>query len=177
MELTSTTHSLSAPSMANPVGVPYKLTPEKQAKLLDLLEQTGNLSASAAAVGVTGRAVYALMAREPEFRKRVEDAREKACLKIEQEMIRRGLTGIERGVFYKGERVATEREYSDKLLLALAKANMPSRYAERSVAYVQNNFSVDDTGQRAKERLAHLLGVDDQKVIEGEIIDRADDEN
>ncbi|MCK8514882.1 hypothetical protein M0534_00860 [Methylonatrum kenyense] len=162
--------------MPNPVGKPYKLTPEKQAKILDLLEQTGNLSASAAACGVTGRAVYALMAREPDFRKQVDDAREKACLKIEQEMIRRGLTGIEKGIYYQGERVATEREYSDKLLLALAKSNMPHRYAERSVAYVQNNFSVDDTSQRAKERLAHLLGIEGGDYIEGEII-RADDEN
>lgn len=152
------------------MGTPYKLTEKRQAKILDLLEQTGNLSASSAAAGVSARAVYKLMDRNPEFRKQVKDAREKACLAIEQEMIRRGLTGIERGVYYQGEKVATEKEYSDKLLLALAKANMPQRYAERSVAYVQNNFSVDDTSQRAKQRLANLLGIEGEDYIEGEII-------
>jgi hypothetical protein len=41
----------------------------------------------------------------------------------------RAINGVERGVYFKGQRVATERHFSDSLLLALAKANNP-RYRE-----------------------------------------------
>lgn len=90
-------------------------------------------------------------------------------MEIEKEMHRRAITGISKGVYYQGERVDEEKEYSDKLLLALAKANMPHRFAERSYQFVQNNIEVQDG---AKEKLAEMLGVN---VIEGEVIDDNDE--
>ena len=144
-----------------------KLTPQVKEKLKDLLSQTGNLEASAAECGVTARAVYYAMDRDPELKEEISQARERACMQIEKEMYRRGITGISKGVYYQGERVDEEKEYSDKLLLALAKANMPHRFAERSYQFVQNNLEVSSG---AKEKLAEMLGVN---VIEGEIVEKS----
>lgn len=147
-----------------------KLTPQVKEKLKDLLAQTGNLEASAAECGITARAVYYAMDRDPELKEEISQARERACMEIEKEMHRRGIQGISRGVYYQGELVAEEKEYSDKLLMALAKANMPHRFAERSYQFVQNNV---DVSGGAKEKLAEMLGVN---VIEGEVIENKNDE-
>jgi hypothetical protein len=44
---------------------------------------------------------------------------------IESEITRRAITGIDRDIYYKGEWVATEKVYSDTLLVRLAEAKLP----------------------------------------------------
>ncbi|MDN3518069.1 hypothetical protein QWY84_10650 [Aquisalimonas lutea] len=152
-----------------PIQSRARLTEDKKDKLVELLAQTANLSACCAEVGVNRRTVYFAMEREPEFRERINQARDRACLEIEREMHRRGIQGIGKGVYYKGEKVGEEREYSDKLLMALAKANMPERFTERQHVVSESYVHVEDG---AKRKLANLLGVD---VIEGEALDDTND--
>ena len=149
-----------------------KMTAEVKSRICELLAQTGNLEASAGAAGVHPRTAYQHMAKDPEFKKRIEEARYCAMNDIENEIRRRGLTGISKPIYYQGEKVGEEKQYSDKLLLALAKANSPARYAERQHVFQE----VHHTHENAKEKLIQLLQSED--VIEGEysqITDKGDD--
>lgn len=48
------------------------------------------------------------------------------------ELYRRGVDGVKKGVYHKGERVAEETEYSDGLLQMLLKAEQPDKYSDKS---------------------------------------------
>lgn len=57
---------------------------------------------------------------------------------MEREAYRRAVDGVEKGVYYKGDRIATEHEYSDTLLIFMLKARAPEKYRE--------NLKVDHSG-------------------------------
>jgi len=48
---------------------------------------------------------------------------------LEDEAHRRAMHGVAKGVWYRGERVGEELEYSDKLLEVLLRARRPEKYA------------------------------------------------
>ncbi len=52
--------------------------------------------------------------------------------RLEREATRRAVDGVDKGVWYRGNRVGTEKQYSDLLLLAQLKANIPDKYKERT---------------------------------------------
>ena len=52
------------------------------------------------------------------------------CEVIEGAIIRRGIEGVPKGVYWQGEKVAEELQYSDPLLLALAKRHI-KEYGDR----------------------------------------------
>ena len=145
-----------------------QLTEQNKDKLLEQLSRTGNLSASAASVGVTRFAVYKAIERDQDFGERIALAREKACNVLENEMYRRGVEGYDEPIFYQGEEVGSVRRYSDKLLQLLARANMGDRYSEKQNVTIDTNVTVEHS---AKGKLARLLGIDDIKTIEGTIVE------
>lgn len=55
-----------------------------------------------------------------------------AADRLEQEAIRRAVDGTNKPVFFQGEIVGFEKEYSDTLLVLLLKAHKPDKYRERS---------------------------------------------
>lgn len=132
------------------------LNRNKQKELVACIEKSANLSGSAAACGVTRDAVYKAMERDPSFRQEIHDAREKAAYSIEREIWRRGIEGVDKPVFFRGEQVSNVTEYSDRLLLALAKANMPNRYSERQLQTIDHTVKIDGD---AKSKLSELLGI------------------
>jgi hypothetical protein len=52
-------------------------------------------------------------------------------LRAEDALIHRGVVGTKKGVYHKGQRVATEKRYSDTCLSVLLKAEDPDKYADR----------------------------------------------
>ncbi len=86
---------------------------------------------AAEAVGVARSTVYAWLEQSAEFKQLFESTKISIVEKLEQEAIRRAYIGIERGVYYQGERVALEREFSDTLLIFLLKGAAPAKYRER----------------------------------------------
>jgi len=50
----------------------------------------------------------------------------------EDELLRRGVEGIDKNIYHQGEVVDTVKEYSDPLLVMLLKAENPDKYADRS---------------------------------------------
>ena len=69
---------------------------------------------------------------DPAYAQAFAQAELMAAELAEEEAWRRGIDGIERGVWYKGERVGSEREYSDTLLIFQLKGLKPMKYRDRS---------------------------------------------
>ena len=92
---------------------------------LGYLEVSGRKRYSAIMAGVDpGRMSY-LMGKESDKKAREMLAMQGYCELIDAAVHDRAINGVERGVYFKGKRIATERHYSDSLLIALAKANNP----------------------------------------------------
>jgi hypothetical protein len=93
------------------------------------LSLTGRKNHSAIMAGVDpGRMAYHVT-KNKELKARQISAMQDYAELIDAAVHDRAINGVERGVYFKGQRVATERHFSDSLLLALAKANNP-RYRE-----------------------------------------------
>lgn len=106
----------------------------KAAFLLSLAAY-GNVSAAARAVGIDRRTAQKARKEDPAFDEAWAEALEDAADALEEEARRRAVHGVarDRGVYYKGELLATETvvEYSDVLLIFLLKACRPERFRER----------------------------------------------
>ena len=96
------------------------------------LRLTGVVTQACDAAQIARHAVYDRRQNDPDFAKAWDEAREMAADRLEQEAVRRAVDGINKPVFYQGEIVGFEKEYSDTLLVLLLKAAKPDKYRERS---------------------------------------------
>lgn len=110
-----------------PVPLPDWAEPYLEALQLHGMEHTAAITAR-----TTPRAVRSLCEKHEEFAYAVEAALEASADKVEAEVRRRAIDGIEKGVYYQGDKVATELQYSDGLLLALAKAKRRREFGDKA---------------------------------------------
>lgn len=96
------------------------------------LEAHGMPHSAAKAAGTTVRAVERLAEASADFAYYVECAIEASADKVEAEVRRRAIDGIEKGIYYQGELVATEKQYSDSLLTLLAKAKRRGQFGDKA---------------------------------------------
>jgi len=119
---------------------------------LAYLETSGRKRYSAIMAGVDpGRMVYR-MNNDSDLKEREMFALQGYAELVDAAVHDRAINGVSRGVYYKGERIATERHYSDQLLILLAKATNP-KYREHlsvdanvkaGVLVVQTSLDPDD---------------------------------
>lgn len=86
---------------------------------------------AAAAVGTTTRAVHEVRSVNAEFDVACHEAEEEASDKLELEARRRALEGVKKGVYYKGDRVDEQVEYSDTLLTTLLKGRREGVFGDK----------------------------------------------
>jgi len=86
---------------------------------------------AARAAGISRSQVYNWLEGDKAFARRFEYARKDVLEMLEAEAIRRASKGVNKPVFYLGEKCGAIREYSDTLLIFLLKANDPEKYRER----------------------------------------------
>lgn len=98
---------------------------------LAALEEMGLPYSAAVAARTTVRAVDALRRENSEFDYAVVEALERSNDVLEKEARRRAVEGIDKGIYYQGELVNTETQYSDSLLTTLIKAKRPDEFADR----------------------------------------------
>lgn len=122
-------------------GLNLKFNAEKQQEFLRVYAATGLYLKSAAAVGIDQSTVYYHRKANPEFDDAVHQAKQTFCETIEAEIVRRGRVGVDKPVFQKGEQVGVIREYSDTLLLALAKRHIPE-YRDKHTVDVNHTGGV-----------------------------------
>lgn len=109
-----------------------QLTAKREWKeiFLTKLRKSANVSAAARAAGYSRQWAYKLRADDPEFAAEWDNAIEESMDTAEGEIYRRAVNGVVRRVFYKGVEIDRVREYSDSLLMFMAKAYRPERYKE-----------------------------------------------
>ena len=94
-------------------------------RFLDHYAETGLLTKSAEAAGVTYRTMQRHRTEDPEFAQQVEDAKMQFRDLISEEVFRRGVKGYDRPIYQRGEYVGIERMYSDRMLELTAKRYEP----------------------------------------------------
>jgi hypothetical protein len=120
-----------------------KITPAFKKKFLRLLSETGNVSKCCIALHISRFEMYNHRKKFPKFKDQWEAAYQVAISLLEDEAWRRAFTGIEKDVWYKGEVVGTEKQYSDTLLMNRLQAELPDKYQYRQK--VDANVTADLT--------------------------------
>lgn len=105
------------------------ITREQKDTFLEVYRKTRSQQKAAVAAGRTYVGFYSLRKNNEEFRAEFEIARSELFEKLEEEAIRRAYDGVEVGKFYQGKLIATEREYSDRMLQFLLERGWPERFA------------------------------------------------
>lgn len=100
-------------------------------RFLLAFSKTGNISHSARLARVDRSTVSEHRKSDSEFAKAFVEAKEIALENLEHEMWRRAYKGVDKPVYQGGLLVGKVREYSDTLMIFLAKALAPEKYRER----------------------------------------------
>lgn len=113
-------------------GNPTKRSKIRDDKFFSLMCEHGNISKVCESLHVyTRRKIYEYRDKDPEFARRLKEAREFYVEKLEAECDRRAVEGTTKGVYFNGVEIARERVYSDNLLMFRLKALAPDKYRER----------------------------------------------
>jgi hypothetical protein len=85
------------------------------------------------------------MKDDADVRAALTEAERVGALALQSEAIRRAVNGVEKGVYFKGERVDTETVYSDGLLQTLLKGRMSETFGKdaEGLAITGNNVQVN----------------------------------
>jgi hypothetical protein len=107
------------------------LNPDIREQFLKYIRQTGSLTGALVKLRVNQKfdisqgTVNTLLMRFPTFKDMYEEAKEEYTYSLESEAHRRAVDGVDKGIYYQGEFVAYEKQYSDTLLAKLLDANSP----------------------------------------------------
>lgn len=118
---------------------PVRLTPARREKFLAKLAAGYSVTSAALEVGIGRASLYPIRDRDDDFRKAWDAAVEEGTDIIEDELLRRGVRGVERAVWHQGQKVGTQLEFSDACLITMLKARRPEKFA---VAITRGNVTV-----------------------------------
>lgn len=105
----------------------------KQAAFLTALVFHGGQHGKAARAAQIARAThYRWLDFSEPYPALYKRAMEQVTAVLEDEAIRRAKDGTTKGIYFKGEKVATERLYSDGLMMFLLRGAAPDKYRERT---------------------------------------------
>lgn len=140
--------------------------PQKEL-FLELYPQLVTVTATCEEMGVNRSLFYWWMNHDPDFVAQFEKAKVKATenmrRNLQDELYRRSVEGIDKPVYYKGERVDTVKQYSDLLLIVGLKGEFPEKYKDnyQGGTLIQDNrqFNIllasgNESAKQQIERLA-----------------------
>ncbi len=122
-------------------GMPFmpnniKFDDKRKMAFLRIYSETGQWMKACEAVEMSRCAVNRHRRNDPVFAVACEEAKQHFCGKLEDEMFRRAVEGIEEPIMggrHKDEVVATVRKYSDPLLIKLSQRHIPEMNPDRNV--------------------------------------------
>jgi hypothetical protein len=154
----------------------------KKKVFLQVLERNGgNVRGAAEAVGYkSATTLYQYRSEDPVFAKDWDNAMVAAGDVIEQEVIRRGIEGIDKPQWYKGEVVGYDKVYSDRLAETLLKGHK-EKYRDRinvdantkveiGIAVVPAVVASREDWEKAAAEV-HQTQDDNRITIEGTVVD------
>lgn len=107
------------------------LNREWKDQFLRSLALSPNVTAAAAAAGVSRQAAYQARDDDPEFSANWRDALDRSTDALVGEMYRRAVEGVRKPVYQGGVLVGHVQEYSDTLAIFLAKCHRRDIYGDR----------------------------------------------
>lgn len=125
----------------------------------DFLALNGSVRGSAQAINRSFRTLYKHKSKDPDIKKRWEEAEAEYNDAIEAEMHRRGVEGVDKPIFYQGKQVATIKEYSDQVLMKMAEGHMPEKYGRQRVEMTGRDgkdLQTPDSSEIARRLLATM---------------------
>lgn len=96
------------------------------ALVAELSANCGDMFEACRSVGVSTIFVSQWRKDDKQVDADLSEAERVGSMRLESEAIRRAVHGVEKGVYYKGEKVDTEVVYSDGLLQTVLKARLPA---------------------------------------------------
>lgn len=127
--------------------------------ILGELRKSRSKSGACEEADISTTQFYKWLRDDPDFAKQVEEAVAAGVEALEDEAIRRGARGVRKAVYYQGDVVGYERQYSDRLLETMLKANNPAKFRENhsvefqgKVSHTVVNLSKDDLVEMAAAR-------------------------
>jgi hypothetical protein len=115
-----------APYLSEDPG--WETQPEENKRFLRALEKTGRVAKAAKSAGMSRGAFVWRRKQNKAFDKLWTLALDNRAEIIEDEAIRRAVTGVKKDIYYMGRVCGQERVYSDSLLAKLLEGNMPQKY-------------------------------------------------
>lgn len=113
---------------------PLSAGADRRQAFLEALAHSGNVTEACGQSGLSRATAYRLRRADEAFAAAWSEARETGTDALEDEAVRRATQGVEEQVFYGGERVGTQRKYSDALLQFLLRARRPEQFRDRAAA-------------------------------------------
>lgn len=95
------------------------------------LSKNGNVTDACEVARIDRSTAYKSRANDEKFAALWDETVEVAVDRLESEAWRRATYGTNKPVWYKGQLVGTELEYSDSLMQTLLKAHRPNKYKDR----------------------------------------------
>lgn len=131
-------------------------TTEMREQYLTLIRDGVTNKDAAAACGCSSNYFSRRRAIDPEFERLYQEAREDGNDTIRAEVHRRAITGVKRAIYHDGKVVGYKREYSDQLLMFLAKSRMPEF---KDAVQVDHNHKFEGAAEQLANKLSGILGL------------------
>jgi hypothetical protein len=103
----------------------------KRRAFLVAYSECGNVVRAAEAAGVHRSSHFHWVKSDEAYANAFREAESMAGSLLEAEARRRAAEGIDKPIYYRGQRIDTVREYSDTLLIFLLKGALPHKYREQ----------------------------------------------
>lgn len=114
------------------MGTAEQLTVAKHNLFFAGLAKHGQITRAARDADISRVTVYSLRDSNPEFSTRWSEALDAYADSLEAAAHQRAVEGTDKGVYHQGVLMATEKQYSDSLLLAMLKAKRKREYGDAS---------------------------------------------
>ena len=137
---------------------------------------TGNKTTACQKAAIPRSTADTRITNDPDMKALCVEAERIAADILQQEAHRRAVTGTNRPIYQGGKLVGYERQYSDKLMELLLKANLPDKFADRqkldisgSVAHFTfNALSLPDSVTDPQPKTIEGEVVEQNRLIEGD---------
>ncbi len=108
-----------------------KFTVAKQREYFELLAEHGLKAHACRTLNISREALRLERQKNPAFAELETEALEYFNEKLESEAIRRARDGVDKPIYYKGVKVDTVREFSDRLMEVLLTGRIPEKYGKQ----------------------------------------------
>lgn len=145
------------------LAVERKRTQLRQAAFLAAFVSCARIAKAARQARIPRALHYRWMEEDPDYARAFERATPIAAGLLEDEAMRRAHEGTKRAIYYQGEKIGYEFEYSDTLLMFLLRALLPKRYGDRTA--IQHSGPEGGPIDVRVAKLAEVLSIDELKSI------------